>query len=123
MSGSFYFAARFSRRFELQGYRADLLRAGHEVTSRWIDDDDDTECDCAVRDVKDVEIADGLILFTEVPRETKTRHGRLVEFGIALALGKRLLAIGGHDENVFFNLKEVEKYPTWATALVALKGK
>jgi hypothetical protein len=34
---SIYFAARFSRRYECQGYRADLLRAGHTVTSRWID--------------------------------------------------------------------------------------
>jgi hypothetical protein len=32
---SVYLAARFSRRFEMQGYRADLQRAGFVVTSRW----------------------------------------------------------------------------------------
>jgi hypothetical protein len=40
---SFYLAARFSRRFELQGYRADLQRLDHTVTSRWIDAKDEVE--------------------------------------------------------------------------------
>lgn len=31
-----YLAARYSRREELLGYRADLEAAGHIVTSRWL---------------------------------------------------------------------------------------
>lgn len=117
-------AARFSRRFELQGYRADLARIGHEVTARWIDDRDgaDEAADasgCAVRDVQDVEIADGIIAFTEIPR-TPTRGGRHVEFGIAAAEGKRLIAVGPERENVFYHLPEVEFFEDWPMALSIL---
>ena len=121
---SFYFAARFSRRFELQGYRADLLRMGHEVTSRWIDDagrKDELENPrgCAVRDLRDIEIADSIIAFLETPR-TPTRGGRHVEFGIAAAEGKRLIAVGAERENVFYFLPEVEMFRNWQEVLAAL---
>jgi hypothetical protein len=117
---SFYFAARFSRRFELQGYRAELQRLGHEVTSRWIDSNGEDEGEeCAVRDVQDVELADGIIAFLEAPR-TPTRGGRHVEFGIAAAQGKRLIAVGAERENVFYHLPEVEMFRNWQEVLAAL---
>jgi hypothetical protein len=124
---SYYFAARFSRRFELQGYRADLLRIGHEVTSRWIDDagrEDELEDPrgCAVRDMRDIEIADGIIAFLEIPR-TATRGGRHVEFGIAAAEGKRLIAVGPERENVFYHLPEVEFFENWPAALATLAAR
>jgi nucleoside 2-deoxyribosyltransferase len=119
---SFYFAARFSRRFELQGYRRDLRMIGHEVTARWIDsrDDDDGEM-AAARDIADIELADGLISFAEAPRSVATRGGRHVELGVALALGKRVIAVG-HRENVFFHLSEVEFFESWPDAIESLKG-
>jgi nucleoside 2-deoxyribosyltransferase len=121
---SFYFAARFTRRFELQGYRADLSRIGHAVTSRWIDDADgadekDNAAVCALRDVQDLELSDGIISFLEAPR-TPTRGGRHVEFGMAAAEGKRLIAIGAERENVFYHLPEVELFRDWQQALAAL---
>ena len=32
-----YIAARYDRRFEMLGVAAALMRAGHDVTSRWIE--------------------------------------------------------------------------------------
>ena len=65
-----YLAARFSRRFEMQGHRGDLQRAGHAVTSRWIDLVRETEADaakCARVDIEDIETADTLIGFSDPP--------------------------------------------------------
>jgi hypothetical protein len=118
---SYYLAARFSRRFELQGFRADLLRIGHSVTSRWIDQRDDSdEPNCAARDIEDIDTADVLILFTEAPR-CPTRGGRLVEYGIALGQRKPAIVIGP-AENVFIDLPEVKRFSGWSDALQALKA-
>ncbi len=122
-----YLAARFSRRFELQGVRADLARAGHQVTSRWIDqrrDATDTAEAAAVahRDIADIELADCLIAFSESPRSgLSTRGGRHVEMGIAIGLDKRVIVVGP-VENVFFSLPEIEVFPTWPAALAALSN-
>jgi hypothetical protein len=118
---SFYLAARFSRRFELQGYRADLSRLGHLVTSRWIDQRDDSdEPDCAKRDIQDIDVADAIILFAEPPR-CHTRNGRMVEFGYALGQGKAAIVIGP-AENVFTDLPEVQRFAGWHDALKALRS-
>lgn len=130
-----YLAARYSRREEMCVYRTSLEAMGHTVTSRWLNGAhqiDDTgvpigdhgehriECDgsadvrgadlrlkFAQEDVDDVVAADAVISFTEKPRSTGNRGGRHVEFGIALALGKRLLVVG-HRENLFHWLGSVE---------------
>lgn len=117
MSGpSWYLAARFSRRFELQGVRADLHRSGHIVTSRWIDDDEESgdNSGAAIRDIEDIELADGLMVFTDEPR-CATRGGKHFEAGHAYSLGKRLVGIGtpGH---VFHYLPEFQWFPDWETA-------
>jgi hypothetical protein len=68
-----YLAARFSRRFECQGYRAELQRIGHIVTSRWIDNSSDDEADslkCARIDIQDLDAADTVIAFGDEPRST-----------------------------------------------------
>lgn len=117
MSGpSWYLAARFSRRFELQGVRADLHRSGHIVTSRWIDDSEESDDNsgAAVRDIEDIELADGLMLFADEPR-CATRGGKHFEAGYAFSLGKRLVGIGepGH---VFHSLPEFQWFKDWDIA-------
>lgn len=117
-----YLAARFSRRYECQGYRADLQRIGHTVTSRWIDNKSDDEADalrCAIIDIADLDIADTVIAFGDEPRSNRSRGGHHVEFGYGLAQGKRILLVG-YRENVFNYLPEVEFYPTWGQAINAL---
>jgi len=111
-----YIAARFDRRFEMLGVAADLMRAGHEVTSRWIEGGRgaDPELVAAIEDIADLGRADCLVTFTERPERNvawAARGGRHVEFGIALATGKRLCIVGLR-ENVFHHMPRVEIYAT-----------
>lgn len=120
-----YLAARYSRAAQLREARADLLAEGYEVTSRWIDGgheltkEGSTEAHqsertrFAVEDMSDCMAADWVISFTEEPRKTTTRGGRHVEFGMALAAGKRVTVIG-YRENVFHCLPQVEFFESWA---------
>jgi hypothetical protein len=112
----FYLASRFSRRHELQGYRADLARIGHTVTSRWIDQEQDEVGEAAAkRDIDDIDIADELILFSEQPR-CPTRGGRWFEAGYAVAQGKPVIIVGPL-ENIFCNLSEIKKFVGWPAAI------
>jgi hypothetical protein len=68
----------------MQGYRADLQRAGHIVTSRWIDLAEEVEADaamCAGIDIEDIELADTVITLGDEPRLSRSRGGHWVEFG------------------------------------------
>ena len=143
-----YLAARYSRRLELCGYREQLQRAGHIVTSRWLNGahqitdvgmpigpsgeslvEGDSGCDSpeaarlrtsfAVEDVVDVFHAGVLIAFTEPPRSGPTRGGRHVELGMAIASGKRVIVVG-HRENIFCWLPGVEFYPDWSACCAAI---
>ena len=110
---SIYLAARYGRRQELAAYARLLQAAGHRVTARWLTGVHDTSAgmsdeDAALEDLIDVERADVLISFTEegdVPG--RARGGRHVEFGWALARGKRLIVLGPR-ENIFHHHPRVE---------------
>lgn len=116
----FYLAARFSKRFEMQSHRADLKKIGHDVSSRWIDTAPGKEdAACAVDDLDDIDIADGLIWFTEKPR-TPTRGGRMFEAGYALASNKNVI-ICGPMENVFCHLENIPVCADWASVLDLVK--
>ena len=111
-----YIAARYDRRFEMLGVAAELVRAGHEISSRWIEGGRavSRELTAAVEDLGDLVRADCLVTFTERPQRHvpwAARGGRHVEFGIALAMGKRLCIVGLR-ENVFHHLPRVEIYAT-----------
>ncbi|MEM9760033.1 MAG: nucleoside 2-deoxyribosyltransferase [Pseudomonadota bacterium] len=119
-----YLAARFSRRHEAHALGARLQALGHTITSRWsLPDSDhvkpagmseqaaDKERErFALEDVEDVRAADCCISLMEPPRGNG-RGGRHVEFGIALALGHRMIIIGPR-ETVFHHLPEVEHFGT-----------
>lgn len=125
MSNTIYLAARFSRRFECQGIRADILRNKIEiVTSRWIHNSTDDEADalqCAKIDIEDLDAADVVIAFGDEPRSNRSRGGHFVEFGYGLAQGKRIILIG-YRENVFNYLPDVEFFETWQEVLEGLKA-
>lgn len=121
-----YIAARYDRRFEMLGVAASLIRAGHDVTSRWIEGGrgGDSDLVAALGDVGDLAHADCLVTFTEQPERNvawAARGGRHVEFGIALACGKRLCVLGPR-ENVFHHLPSVEVYATVADLIAGLAG-
>jgi hypothetical protein len=106
-----YLAARYDRALEMCRVALLLQEAGHEVTSRWIKGHDSTDPAVLARfaqeDIEDVAAADVLMLFTE-PNIQGTRGGRHVEFGIALALGKRIVLVGVNNaKNIFQHLPEV----------------
>lgn len=99
---------------------------GHTITSRWLLGDhqiDDAGLSLeakaeerqrfAMEDWADLMSADMCISFTEEPRGTNSRGGRHVEFGAALAAGKRCIVIGPR-ENVFHCLPSVEVYETFS---------
>jgi len=132
-----YFAARFSRLPELVRFRDELTAAAPgygaeiEVNSRWLlgghewvgtADDDipvDRLAEFARDDIEDLMAADAMVCFTESPRSGPARGGRHVEFGYALAMGKRIIVVG-YRENVFYCLPGVEFYPTWEDARARL---
>lgn len=125
-----YLAARYSRFPEMQKYAAELGHLGFEITSRWINGDHDYQGQqspaderlrFAQEDWADLLSADVVISFTEEPGKAggRNRGGRHVEFGAALALGKRCIVIG-YRENVFHELTAVEFYPTFGACLAQL---
>lgn len=119
-----YLAARYSRREQLKELAAELERMGHTVTSRWLETEWVNRPDqssaappeyrqkYAAIDLEDVRAADVVISFTESPGDG-SRGGRHVEFGYALALGKRMIVVG-HRENLFHEHPTVEFFgSTW----------
>jgi hypothetical protein len=129
-----YLMARYSRHSEMRRYAADLAALGYDVTSRWILGDHDLRADgqadaaewivrWAQEDWTDLMAAGLTISFTEGAGEVagRARGGRHVEFGAALAAGKRCLVVD-HRENVFHSLPQVEYYADWAAALDALRA-
>jgi len=133
-----YLAARYSRHDEMQGVRDVLRVLGHAVTSRWIDchtdivgehgvsctpeqlNEDTANCAMlAMHDLSDIDDADTMISFTA--EQDGTKGGRHVEFGIGLAMGKRMILVGPR-QHVFHTLPEVEHYPSWWGLAYALAG-
>lgn len=117
-----YLSASFSRREELNRYREELAEVGIEVTSRWLTDPtpeltDDAWRTLAAKDRDDIRRADALVLFAD--SELDSRGGRHVEFGMALALEKRLIIVG-EIENLFRRLAEVEVVNSWEEAVTLL---
>jgi hypothetical protein len=120
-----YLAARYIRREELARYAAELRALGHVVTSRWVDGQHEAETATqvdrarwAAEDWDDLMAAECCVSFTERPRaqlEKPGRGGRHVEFGAAMAAGKRLIVVGWR-ENVFHCLPDVEFVETWEQA-------
>jgi hypothetical protein len=129
----FYLAARYSRYDEMCGVRDVLEGLGHEVTSRWVDrhngtlpqsippnrlNGDPGSCaPFALNDLSDMVVADAVVSFTS--RDGGGKGGRHVEFGWALAAGKRVIVVGPR-EHVFHTLPQVEWYPDWPHFVMAL---
>lgn len=134
-----YLAARYGRRAETLARKRQLEAKGVPVTSTWLDGpdqrlldgrvlstdleqkveagtDDEVSAMCAAQDVQDVAASDVLVLIGEAPEAARGRGGRHVEFGIALALGKRIILVG-HREHVFHCLPAVEFARTWEDAV------
>lgn len=129
-----YIAARFSRRPEANELANRLQKLGHRITSRWVK----PECGhvlptglsqqasnsererFAQEDISDVLNCDAMVSLMEQPR-SDGRGGRHVEFGMALALDKKLIIIGPR-ETVFHHLPEVLQFNSVENFLNFLEG-
>lgn len=114
-----YLAARYSRHPEMRNHAHQIEAFGHTITSRWINGNhemrgastEDRER-FAVEDLEDLTKSDVVISFTEDIEEDNHRPskgGRHVEFGLGIALNKRMVVVGPR-ENVFHCLPSIEVY-------------
>lgn len=102
-----YIAAPYPLRDEAIAAMERLETAGHTITSRWLKSPDELADEHARKDLADVEAAD-LLLAMNPPNWGNTgTGGRHVEFGYALALGKRIVVIGVRS-HIFHYLDYVE---------------
>lgn len=122
-----YLAAPYSWRDQLREHAKVLRANGFIVTASWLQERQAPDSDLndgtlqglklhAKNDVRDIQEADGLILFTIPPTSAMKRGGRHVEFGIAYALGKQVILCGPR-ENIFHYLKEVAQFDTFPEVL------
>lgn len=121
MPTKLYLAALFARRAEMESI-ADLLKTkGFEIVARWVYGGEDglTREQIATLDLEDVDKADTVVSFTHERGTMTNGGGRHVEFGYALARGKRLVVIGDR-ENVFHHHSAIRVYPTLGAWLHAL---
>lgn len=91
----------------------ELEAKGFDIVARWVYGGENglTREEISLLDLEDVDRCDAIVSFTH-SRETLTHGGgRHVEFGYALAKGKRLIVIG-ERENVFHHHPAVEVYST-----------
>lgn len=129
-----YIAARFSKRHIAHRLGKTLATLGHTIVSRWSlphadyvapvglsrQATDSERRRFALEDMADLRRADGLILLGESPRNN-SRGGRLVEFGVAIAYGHRVM-ITHQRETVFQCLPQVEFYSNEALLVAQLQA-
>lgn len=101
--------------------------AGFEITHPWWENDnipkDDLERhkECANNDAQAVYRADVLFLMNLQERGEET-SGKAVETGIALAMKKRILAMGIRNTNIFHYMDEFEWVNSVEEAIKLIKG-
>src|SRR5260370_40096718 len=125
-----YLAASFKQKQQMLKVRRDIqTHFGHFITSRWILSasengmmDGDIRKDQsralrgAVTDFEDIEMADLVAVFTDVP---STSVGFYVELGYAIARRKRIAVIGPRP-NVFFTWPSIKHYEFYSDFLKSL---
>lgn len=101
-----YTAAPWQLRDEARRTAAALIHHGHIVTSRWLQEGDIENHETAQMDLDDIDAADALLAINPLRYAKIGTGGRHVEFGYALARGKRLF-IRGVRSNIFHHHERV----------------
>jgi hypothetical protein len=119
----YHLAARYPRRLELCGYRDRLLSIGDTVTSRWLDFRKMPRWSYGIaqEDCEDLMAADAVIIFTEIPNTVLATGGCHVEFGLALAQGKRMFVVGPRENVFHYLLPDSQVFATWNKAFATIR--
>lgn len=110
-----YLAGRWQQRSYIATLATDLQSRGFTITSRWLKMEHTklSKQACATVDLEDIDEANILVSFTELPDVGYNTGGRHVEFGYAYAEGKCLILVGP-VENIFHELPGVIKLDSFA---------
>jgi nucleoside 2-deoxyribosyltransferase len=118
-----YIASRYDRRPEMAIWKDILERAGFETTSRWVmnhsESSNEEDLDrYADEDEEDIDKADAIMAFTEIPFSVPSTGGRHYELGYAKKAGKQIFIIGPR-EHVFIRkskmmiFKNLAEFLSW----------
>jgi nucleoside 2-deoxyribosyltransferase len=105
-----YIAAPYPERDAARLLMAELERAGFEVTSTWLREEDELADKFARLDLADVDRADVLVAINPPTYLKAGTGGRHVELGYALALHKPIVLVGERS-NIFHFLDNVQVAP------------
>src|SRR5260370_22529594 len=78
-------------------------------------------CGIARQDCEDLMAADAVIIFTEIPNTILATGGRHVEFGLALAQGKRVIIVGPRENVFHYLLPDSQIFATWNKAFATIR--
>jgi nucleoside 2-deoxyribosyltransferase len=101
-----YIAAPYPLRNYARQVADMLVEHGFIVTARWMKDGDELSDEWARNDLDDVRSADLLLAINSEVWRNKGTGGRHIEFGYALALGKKIVVMGVRT-NIFHYLSNV----------------
>lgn len=108
-----YVASHYAEKELSKELRAQVIAAGHECTSKWLDEtwekdpeDHETRQKLALMDLENVLGSDVMLLRNPVESHRKGTGGRRVEFGFAVGIGMPILILG-KTENIFDDLPRV----------------
>ena len=114
-----YLSAAWGRREEILRVANRLRLEGVEITSNWLTEEEGMQSGSKERflrerayiDLQDVDRADALVRFADIPRTRKVPRAlisgaRMFEMGYAKAKGKGLIVVGG-KQHVFDRLADV----------------
>lgn len=127
-----YLASQFGWKDKLKKYAEELMAAGIECTSSWLNESyptnatlqtiptDAERVKLATADLIDINASDVVVLFTVDPTTPTVRGGRHFEAGYAFGIamsgvlgGAPKLVICGPRENIFHYLPQITVIPTW----------
>lgn len=118
-----YTAARYARREEILEQAKKLSAAGHIVTARWVQGDEEGKSlkDVAMMDYDDVFAANMVLVFTDPVGTAWTGGGRHTELGLGYALGKQIWLVGPREQ-VFHHLPDVKQFDNIDQVIGALSA-
>lgn len=119
-----YLAAKYSYRTRCQMVASYLVKACHQVRARWLTGAHDSlqpedQARYASEDLEDINQADTVVVFHFPCGDPEPSTGRHIEYGYALAMGKRVILVGPRT-SVFHYLDSIQHYATLEQFLLSV---